>query len=134
LKVLRFPGIFRKLETLKSKFPGQNWKIKFSKIFHGWTREIFFPGSDMQKNVTDRVDFPMLKIPEWYFLQCTPSHSRRDLHNRSAPSHFRRDLLILQIYPLPAGEIANRISRKIFEKYNKKRGENGTKRTKEGKY
>jgi hypothetical protein len=31
----------------------------------------FFPGSDMQKNGTDRVDFPILKIPEWYILQCT---------------------------------------------------------------
>jgi hypothetical protein len=25
----------------------------------------------MQKNGTDHVDFPILKIPEWYFLQCT---------------------------------------------------------------
>jgi hypothetical protein len=24
----------------------------------------------MQKNGTDCVDFPILKIPEWYFLQC----------------------------------------------------------------
>jgi hypothetical protein len=32
---------------------------------------IFFSRFRHAKTSTDSVDFPILKIPEWYFLQCT---------------------------------------------------------------
>ncbi len=49
--------------------------MKFSKYFPDGQGKFVFLVQTYKKNGTDRVDFPILKIPEWYFLQCTEGPS-----------------------------------------------------------